>query len=300
MSEAYTVSDVTPRTAADKTPPTLSATPAATPGTVMRTSSVTLDSNGQVFYTTDGTPAIANGDTPADSARLYTGPIQITAPVKLNVAAFDRAGNSKVLAQGDYAPPAGPTTKPGAPSDLTATEGQQSATLKWTSTDTSISNYRVLEYARPTDAMPVSGAPVRDTPNKTLTITNLTVGKTYWFTVKAENANGFGPESSKVSVTPVGDSVAITTAKWKAGDFRIVGTGSVTGANVTVHRVNADGSIGAAITGATATVTAPVAPATVGDYTIRVRGGAPTTNPGRIVVKSDNGGVTAPFTVVNG
>ena len=96
------------------------------------------------------------------------------------------------------------------------------------------------------------------------------------------------------------DRLTITSAKWKTGDFRVVGTGTVAGAVVTAHRVNADGSIGTAITGATANVAAPVAPSTVGAYDVRVRTEAPTTNPGRVYVKSSKGGVAGPFAVANG
>jgi hypothetical protein len=42
----------------------------------------------------------------------------------------------------------------------------------------------------------------------------------------------------------------------------------------------------------------PVAPATVGTYDIRARNAnAPASNPGKIYVVSENGGVAGPFTV---
>jgi hypothetical protein len=94
--------------------------------------------------------------------------------------------------------------------------------------------------------------------------------------------------------------LTITSASWKSGDFKVVGTGSITGAQVTVYRANADNTVGAAIPNTTVTVTAPVAPANVGDYSLRVRNAAaPATNPGRIFVKSDRGGIAGPFTVRN-
>jgi hypothetical protein len=44
-----------------------------------------------------------------------------------------------------------------------------------------------------------------------------------------------------------------------------------------------------------------VAPATVNDYSVRVRNGAaPPTNPGTIYVTVPGGGVAGPFTVANG
>jgi hypothetical protein len=90
-----------------------------------------------------------------------------------------------------------------------------------------------------------------------------------------------------------GDTVAATTARWKAGDFRVNGSGSVNGSIVTVYRVNPDGTRGAAIAGATAGVTANA-------FTIRLRNGQPTTNPGRIIIGSSGGGQSLPFTVANG
>jgi hypothetical protein len=64
--------------------------------------------------------------------------------------------------------------------------------------------------------------------------------------------------------------------------------------------VNADGSRGALIQGATAQVVAAAFPG-VGDWTVRLRDGAAlASNPGRIMAVSDGGGRTAPFTVSNG
>ena len=42
------------------------------------------------------------------------------------------------------------------------------------------------------------------------------------------------------------------------------------------------------------------APPGIGDYSIRLRTNVPTTNPGRIIVKSSAGGQAGPFTVSNG
>ena len=66
------------------------------------------------------------------------------------------------------------------------------------------------------------------------------------------------------------------------------------------YRANADGSIGAAIAGASARVVA-AAPPGIGAFTIRLRDDkTPATNPGRVFVKSSGGGVAGPFTVPNG
>ena len=89
----------------------------------------------------------------------------------------------------------------------------------------------------------------------------------YTFTVKAKNAEGTlsGP-SAPVSVTTTAttDRVTIGTARWKAGDFRVGGTGSVNGNTVQIYRANADGTI------STQTIGTPTA-----DHGERVRHPAP-------------------------
>jgi hypothetical protein len=134
------------------------------------------------------------------------------------------------------------------------------------------------------------------------TASGLTPGTTYQFTVAAKNAAGAGPDSASVTkaTNPATDRITITTAKWKAGDFRVVGTGDRVGPIVQLYRVNADGTAGAPIPGATAQVVA-AAPPGIGDWTVRLRGtAAGTANPGRIIAKSDGGGTAGPFTVTNG
>ena len=115
------------------------------------------------------------------------------------------------------------------------------------------------------------------------------------------NAGGTSAESAKVTATTdqATDSITIGSAKWKARDFKVVGTGNTLGAIVTAYKVNADGSL-TAIPGATAPVVA-AAPPGIGDWTIGLRDAAAgTSNPGRILVKSDKGGQAGPFTVSNG
>jgi hypothetical protein len=261
---------------------------------------LTSETGADIYYTTDGTPAVS-GDLPSDGARLYTGAIPITAKTDLRWVAFDRAGNF-TADLGTYAPTVTPVPAPGQLTAPVPTAGQESATLKWESTDPSITGYGVQAYKSTAQGDVPDGA-LKETTAKTLTVTGLTAGATYTFTVKAQNSAGYGPESAKstpVKPTAVTDRLTITSAKWKAGDFRVVGTGTVPNAVVTVHRVNADGSLGAAIANATANVAAPVAPSTVGAFDVRVRTGAPTANPGRVFVKSSNGGVAGPFAVANG
>ena len=289
----------TPAGPVDTVAPTLSLTPAGAGTTVVRTNAVTVTSNGQVFVTTDGSPVIS-GDLPSDTARLLTGTtIPITAPdTTVSVAAFDQAGNFRV-AGGVFSPVTGDL--PAAPTGLTAgTATENSVPLTWDASpaSASVTGYQVTVY----DA---AGTKLTTQPSVTTvprqTISGLQAGTTYQFSVAAKNAAGTGPDSARITkaTNAAADRITITSAKWKTTDFRIVGTGSVVGATVQAHRVNADGTIGAPITGAVAQVV-PAAPPGIGDYDIRLRTNVPATNPGRVFVKSSGGGVAGPFTVVNG
>jgi hypothetical protein len=110
--------------------------------------------------------------------------------------------------------------------------------------------------------------------------------------------SGGGTKSDDVLVTPVPDQIAISSAKWKVGDFRVVGTGSLVNATITIHR----GSPTGPVIGASVPVTAAAPPA-VGDVNQRLRTaaqGVPGANPGTIYVESSAGGRAGPFTVANG
>ena len=147
------------------------------------------------------------------------------------------------------------------------------------------------------EATPAPAAPIAATTATSQVVTGLAPSTAYTFTVKAKNAEGTlsGP-STPVSVTTTAttDRVTIGTARWKAGDFRVGGTGSVNGNTVQIYRANADGTI------STQTIGTPTA-ITANAFDIRLRtGAAPATNPGRIFIKSSGGGVAGPFTVTNG
>jgi hypothetical protein len=190
---------------------------------------------------------------------------------------------------GVFDPPAGPATTPDAPTGLTGTAGQQSVALKWTASDPSITGYQVTTY----DANGPVGQPT-PAAGKSVTITGLTAGTEYSFTVAAENARGFGAESPKAGpYKPTGDTVAIATAKWKAGDFRVSGSGTVAGATLSLRI----GSPNAPAIGTAPVVAAP--PAAGGAFDFRLRNGAaPTQRPAAIYVTSDKGGVAGPFTAI--
>jgi hypothetical protein len=101
-----------------------------------------------------------------------------------------------------------------------------------------------------------------------------------------------GSKSDTVLITPTVDRVSIGTAKWKAGDFRITGSGSVIGATVLIHSGSLAGPV------LTATTIVAAAPPATGDFDVRLRNAAaPATRPTVIWIESNQGGVSGPFTV---
>jgi fibronectin type III domain protein/chitobiase/beta-hexosaminidase-like protein len=291
----------TPEPAGDQTAPTLAATPADT-AAVNTASSVTLASSSDaddIYYTIDGTPAV-DGGLPSDTAQHYGAtPIQISKQVTLNAVAFDRAGNFATFTA-VYAPPADTNPAPAAITAISGSAGQASATLSWASSEAGVTGFGVQAYV---DGVKVGA--LRETTAKTISIQSLTPNTDYFFTVTAKNGSGWGPESTPygpLTPTKVTDTVSIATARWKSGDFRVTGTASLVGAIVTIRpTVPTTGAIDRTKSlGATQVVPA-AAPATGGTYDIRMRNAnAPATNPAKIYVESDSGGVAGPFVVSNG
>ena len=94
-------------------------------------------------------------------------------------------------------------TAPGAPTGVAAAPGNGTATVTWTApTDggSPITSYTVTPYVGTTAQTPTT---VTGSPDGDATITGLTNGTTYTFTVTATNAVGTGPASSPSNaVTP--------------------------------------------------------------------------------------------------
>lgn len=108
------------------------------------------------------------------------------------------------------------------------------------------------------------------------------------FRLTVTTANGV--RTDDVVLTPASDVVTITSAKWKPGDLRVIGTTTTVGAIVTVR------SAGGLVYGVAA-VSAAVAPAVGGVYDFRLRVNVPPTNPLTVYVDSNRGGTAGPFTV---
>jgi hypothetical protein len=314
MSEAFApvTPGNTPGEPGDVTPPTLSTTPGLS-ATAVLTRSVAVTSDGDVYYTTDGSdPTLF--DMPADNAVLYTAPIQVTAAnTTIKLAAFDAAGNITRL-QGVASPPAAAVAAvpTGLTVDSVAAAGPDAAapqgrvSLSWNAVPDA-TEYRVNAWTVVgvgANAVVTRAAQFDKrvtTPNAE--ITNLpknTDGQKYRFRVASRTpaATTFSANSAPIDATVAGDDVAIEQADFRAGvDFRLGGSGSIVGSTVTIYRGNAAGTAATTLVLGTAPVTALAPPEIGGEWELRLAP-APTTAPGTVFIKSSNGGVAGPFTVV--
>lgn len=216
----------------DTTAPIASAAPAG--GSFAVPQQVTLSANepgSELYYTTDGTdPAL--GDVLSPSAVHYTAAITISANTTLKYLAFDPAGNTSTIGTQVYV--ITNTPLPAAPVLGSSAVGQNEVTLNWSSNDPSVTKYSVQAYDQ-------AGAPVgaaRETAASTITISGLAADTPYLFTVKAQNVNGFGPESAKIGpLVPLGAVVANAgpdqriARKTTASTVTLTGAGSTAGAS---------------------------------------------------------------------
>ncbi|MDT7579588.1 MAG: hypothetical protein QOK35_852, partial [Pseudonocardiales bacterium] len=201
------------------TPPTAGALPApptitsVTPGAATGTANVafTLNAapgapitgtNGITGVTVTATPATGTPLTQTFTGTPPTSPVTVTGLANgtaftFTIKASNAAGTG--VASGPSGPVI-PATVPGAPQGVTATAGNAAATVTWTApADTGGS--AIIGYVVTTTGA-AAPAPVTVT-GTTATITGLTNGSAYTFTVAAKNGAGTGPVAGPTAgVTP--------------------------------------------------------------------------------------------------
>ena len=147
------------------------------------------------------TPTVISGNPAATSATI-TGLTNGTS-YTFTVTATNAVGTGPASAPSNAVTPTAPTA-PGTPTGVTATAGNGSANVSWTAPSnggSAITSYTVTPYLSGVAQTPttVTGTP----PSTTATVTGLTNGQSYTFTVTATNAVGSGPASSASNaVTP--------------------------------------------------------------------------------------------------
>ena len=153
------------------------------------------------------TPVTVSGSPPATSTTV-TGLTNGTT-YTFTVSATNSVGNGPASSPSNAVTPSAPAV-PGAPTGVSATAGNGSAAVSWTAPSSNgggaITSYTVTPYVGSTAQTPVtvSGSP----PATSTTVTGLTNGTTYTFTVSATNSVGNGPASSPSNaVTPSAPAV---------------------------------------------------------------------------------------------
>ncbi|HEY0125777.1 MAG TPA: hypothetical protein VGB58_01425, partial [Blastococcus sp.] len=113
---------------------------------------------------------------------------------------------------------------------------------------------------------------------------------------RTPNATTFSANSGIVDAAVPGDSVAIELADFRTGtEFRLGGSASIVGATITVLRSNAAGTAPTTTVIGTAPVTAVAPPEVGGEWELRIA--PPPANPGKVFIRSSQGGVAGPFDV---
>jgi Chitobiase/beta-hexosaminidase C-terminal domain/Fibronectin type III domain len=183
--------------------PTVSVSPAG--GSFAVPQKVTLSANepgSQIFFTTDGIDPVQGGLLTA-TTQHFTAPLTISTNTTLKFVAFDPTGNVSGIGEQSFVITNTPT--PDAPTFGTPVIGQGQIILVFSSSDPAVDQYGIQVYDK--DGATVGN--LRETSATTLTVTGLTEGVPYFFTVKARNANGYGPESAKLGpLRPLGAVVA--------------------------------------------------------------------------------------------
>lgn len=234
-------------------------TPVALPGAPTVTSIDWDDTSASISFTppvSDGGAAIttyeysldaggswnARADGGTTASPLVISGLTTGTTYSIDLRALNSAGGGAtqttpvvVTPGAPHVPPAPPLTFPSsAPTDVVATGGDRSATIRWSppvdSGSFPVTHYRVV-------AAP--GGATCLTTTTSCTVGGLAPGGTYAFTVTALNGAGWGPVStpSEEITVPAG---VITITGGRSDEGRVVVTGSVTGVNVESLRPRLD------------------------------------------------------------
>ena len=134
------------------------------------------------------------------------------------------------------APPPVPTV-PGAPTLVSATAGNASVTLTWTPPTSdggsAITGYNVFvgTASGGESSTPANGSTL--VSGNMFTVTGLTNGTPYFFTVKAVNSVGSSSASNEVSATPVSPAPSVTSVSPTTGPAAGGTSVTITGTNLT-------------------------------------------------------------------
>jgi hypothetical protein len=183
-----------------------------------------------------------------------------------------------------------PETPPPAAPVAVVTASPQNAMQGQTVTVSGSGSTNAASYAWTQTGGPAVSLPA-DAPSFTFTMP--ATSEPLQFSLVVTSPQGTISQPATVAVAPVTDTLDVTSAQFRSGksEWRLEGTATVSTTNrVTVHLQNADGSKGPEV--GSALVSAPVAPATVGEWTLRVRGGvSPSAGQTRLMLESSRGGV---------
>ena len=113
----------------------------------------------------------------------------------VHAVAFDRAGNFDTFT-GVYKPPVGHGPGPGARLGHHRHRRPGRSHDQLGRSETRLTLYGVQLYVFDSSNVKVTSGPLRETSAKTMTINGLNPGTEYYYTVKAKNSAGYGPEST--------------------------------------------------------------------------------------------------------
>lgn len=183
----------------------------------------------------EGTAPGAESATPVNASPLSPSATSYTATGLSNgttyyftIEAVNANGSSIPSAQvaATPEPPAPSATTPSAPQSLSATPGDAQVSLAWEPPSSdggiAITGYDVYEGTAPgaESTTPVNASPLAPSATS-YTVTGLTNGTTYYFTLRALNAVGASPASNEASAT------LTATVPAKAGYWEVASNGAI-------------------------------------------------------------------------